>query len=160
MQTLVASCQMLGELPKFPFWKMIAKIIVLLFIALIESHLDDTAKEAEFHIDGYSHITSNRIAHPKGWVILYLRNNFTYKILKSESDKMCSFLAIHINELNLAIMLVHRPPPHFTTDGLYEGQPLEHSFQNIVLNNISSVIEGLGTPEPDIILLAISISLK
>ena len=51
-------------------------------MALTESHLDDTAKEAEYHIDGYSHIISNRLARPKGGVILYLRNNFTYKVLK------------------------------------------------------------------------------
>ena len=66
---------------------------------------------------------------------------------------MCSFLAIFINELNLAILLAYRPPPHYTPDNLYHGQPLELSFQNIVLNNIVSVINDLGTPEPDIILL-------
>ena len=122
-------------------------------MALTESHLDDTAKEAEYHIDGYSHIISNRLARPKGGVILYLRNNFTYKVLKSESDNMCSFLAIHINELNLTVMLVYRPPPHFSPDNLFHGQPLEQSFRNIVLNNILSVINDLGTPEPDIILM-------
>ena len=66
---------------------------------------------------------------------------------------MCSFLAIHIIELNLAIMLAYRPPPHYTPDNLYHGQPLEYSFRNIILNNISFVINTLGPPEPDLILL-------
>ena len=66
---------------------------------------------------------------------------------------MCSFLAIYINELNLIIMLAYRPPPHYTPDNLYHGPPLEHSFRNIILENITAAINTLGTPEPDMLLL-------
>ena len=50
-------------------------------------------------------------------------------------------------------MLVYRPPPHYTPDNLFHGEPLEQSFKNVVLDNIDSVINDLGTPEPDIVLL-------
>ena len=137
----------------FPILKEDCKNENYLFVALTESHLDNTAKEAEYHIEGYSQITSNRINCQKGGVILYLKNNFTYKVIKIASDQMCSFLAIYVNELNLAIMLAYRPPPHFTPDHIFEGQALEQSFRNIVLDNVSSAINTLGTPEPDILLL-------
>ena len=115
--------------------------------------MDDTAKDAEYHIEGYSRITSNRLNRQKGGVILYLKNNFTYKVIKTASDHMCSFLAVHVNELNLTIMLVYRPPPHYTPDHLYENQALEQSFRNIILDNVTSAINSLGTPEPDMLLL-------
>ena len=142
-----------GRISKIPILKEDCKNSNFLFVALTESHLDDTAKEAEYHIEGYSHIMSNRINRQKGGVILFLRNTFSYKVITAASDHMCSLLAIHVNELNLIIMLVYRPPPHYTPDNLYHGPPLEQSFQNIVLNNISSVINTLGSPEPDMILL-------
>ena len=50
-------------------------------------------------------------------------------------------------------MLAYRPPPHYTTDNQYHGQPLEESFRNIILNNISSTIHTFSTPEPDVLLL-------
>ena len=66
---------------------------------------------------------------------------------------MCSFLAIHVNELNLAILLAYRPPPHYSPDNLYHGTPLERSFNNIILDNITKAIQSLGSPAPDILLL-------
>ena len=66
---------------------------------------------------------------------------------------MCSFLAIHISEINLVIFLAYRPPPHYTPDNLFHGRPLEQSFKNIILDNISSVINDFGSPEPDFILM-------
>ena len=66
---------------------------------------------------------------------------------------MCSFLAIHVNELNLAIMLAYRPPPHYTPNNSYHGLPLERSFNNIIIDNVASAINTLGSPEPDMLLL-------
>ena len=96
---------------------------------------------------------SNRINCQKGGVLLYIKNNFSFRVITETSDNMCSFLAVHVNELNLILMLAYRPPPHYTPDNLYNGQPLEQSFQNIILNNISTLMNTLATPEPDIILL-------
>ena len=142
-----------GRVTKIPILQEDCKSENYLFIALTESHLDDTAKDAEYHIEGYSKIMSNRLNRQKGGVILYLKNNFTYKVINIASDRMCSFLTIYVNELNLAIMLAYRPPPHYTPDNLYHGQPLEQSFQNIILNNLAEAINTFGTPEPDILLL-------
>lgn len=142
-----------GRITKIPILKEDCINGNFLFLALTESHLDDTAKEAEYHIEGYSHITSNRVNRQKGGVILYLRNTFSYRVIRAASDHMCSFVAVYVNELNLAIMLAYRPPPHYTPDNLYHGQPLEQSFNDIILSNISTVINNLGSPEPDMIIL-------
>ena len=65
---------------------------------------------------------------------------------------MCSFLAIFINEIKLALFLVYRPPPDYTSGNLYHGPHLEHSFNDIVINKINNTIANLNTPVPDIIL--------
>ena len=123
-----------------------------IFLALSESHLNDTSKECEYRIEGYSHILSNRINRERGGVIIYLHNKFTFKILAQSSDNICSFLAIFINELRLAVLLAYRPPPNYDSN-LYHGPPLERSFQNIIIDNINSTILDLGNPTPDILLL-------
>ena len=64
---------------------------------------------------------------------------------------MCSFLAVHINEINLAFFLAYRPPPKYDSDR-FRGPHLESSFNKIIIKNIESTIIKLGTPPPDIIL--------
>ena len=64
---------------------------------------------------------------------------------------MCSFLAIHINELKLVFLLAYRPPPNFSDNRFY-GQRLEASFNNIVIKNAAETISNFGEPHPDVIL--------
>ena len=142
-----------GRVAKLPILKNDAKENNYLFMAFTESHLDDTSKEAEYHIEGYSHIVCNRIDREKGGVILYLRKDFTYKTLTSQSDDMCSFLALTINELNLTVMLTYRPPSRYDTSNRYNGERLETSFNQIVLQNIEKVMGLLGTPSPNILVM-------
>ena len=81
------------------------------FLGFAETCLKNCIKEAEIEIKGYSHVTSNRINRDGGGVIVYVRNDLTYQTLISTSDEMCSMVSIHINELNLIVFMVYRPPP-------------------------------------------------
>ena len=115
-----------------------------------ETHLTDDIIEAEFNITGYSHETSNRVGREGGGVIIYINNDLTYKTLISESDEMCSIVAVYINELNLIVFMVYRPPPNYES-GHY-GEILEKSFKTIVIENFNKVIHQYKAPVPDIIL--------
>ena len=120
------------------------------FLAFTESHLNDSSKEAEYHIPNYTHITCNRKGRSKGGVIIYLHNHLTYVLLEKAADEMCSLLAVHIREINLVLFLAYRPPPDY--DGQYHGRLLEGSFNSVIISNISKVLSNLPLPLPDIIL--------
>ena len=120
------------------------------FLAFAETNLNESIKDAEFEIEGYSHATSHRMKRVGGGVIIYVRNDLTYKILASESDEMCSIVAVYINELNLTVFMAYRPPPN--SKNQYHGEILEESFKNIIIKNIKRVMSEFNTPMPDIIL--------
>ena len=63
---------------------------------------------------------------------------------------MCSMVAIYVNELNLIIFMVYRPPPNHKNH--FHWEVLVKSFKEIVLDNIYKVIGGYNTPVLDIIL--------
>merc|ERR1712002_1163174 len=85
---------------------------------------------------------SHRIRRDGG-VIIYIRKDVSYKILSTVSDAMCSMVAVHLTDLNLIVFMVYRPPPSYKSK--YQGEVLEKSFKNIVINNIYSEIM---TPPP------------
>ena len=120
------------------------------FLGFAETCLKNCIKEAEIEIKGYSHETSNRINRDGGGVIVYVRNDLTYQTLISTSDEMCSMVSIHINELNLIVFMVYRPPPN--NKNQYHGETLIRSFDEIVIKNIHKVMNGYKSPTPDIIL--------
>ena len=141
-----------GRIAKIPILTEDCRNNNFIFLAFSESHLNDTSKECEYHIEGYSHIVCNRNNRERGGVIIYLHKKFTFSILSRSSDNICSFLAIFINELQLAVLLAYRPPPNYDSN-LYHGAPLERSFQNIIVDNINRTILDLGNPTPDIVLM-------
>ena len=96
------------------------------FLGFAETCLKNCIKEAEIEIKGYSHVTSNRINRDGGGVIVYVRNDLTYQTLISTSDEMCSMVSIHINELNLIVFRIYRPPPN--NKNQYHGEILIRSF--------------------------------
>ena len=142
-----------GRVAKIPMLEEESKQENYLFMALTETFFDETAKESEYRIEGYSHILCNRINRPRGGVIIYLRNDLTYKVVANMSDNMCSLLAITINELSLTTILVYRPPIRHDPKNRYDGPQLEQSFNDIVINNIKSIIQNLGSPVPNILLM-------
>ena len=79
------------------------------FLAFAETWLKDHMKEAEYEIEGYSYVASHR-KNREGGVIIYIDNDVTYKFLISNSDEMCSIVAIYLEELNLIVFMVYRPP--------------------------------------------------
>ena len=119
------------------------------FLAFAETWLNDKIKEAEYEIEGYSYVASHRKDREGGGVIIYIDNGATYKPLVSVSDGMCSVVAVHLEELNLIVFMVYRPP---NSKDIYHGDKLERSFDDIVLSNINKVISKFQAPTPDIIL--------
>ena len=120
------------------------------FLAFAETYLKESVKEAEYEIEGYAHATSHRIKRIGGGVIIYVRNDLMYDTLVSESDEMCSLVAIYINDLNLILFMAYRPPPNHKNH--YHGEILEYSFKNIIIDNIKKVMMKYNTPTPDVIL--------
>ena len=120
------------------------------FLAFAETNLNESIKEAEFQLDGYSHETSHRKNRDGGGVIIYTNNNLTYQTLVTASDEICSIVGIYINELRLIVFMVYRPPPNYMNK--YHGEILEKSFESIVISNIYNVINEYKSQIPDIIL--------
>merc|ERR1712105_105943 len=71
------------------------------------------------------------------------------KPLVSVGDEMCSFVAVHLEDLNLILFMEYRPPPN--SKDIYHGDKLERSFDDIVLSNINKVISKFQAPTPDIL---------
>ena len=143
------------EIEKIKFLREMCKEERPYFLAFAETWLNDKMKEAEYEIEGYSYVASHRNEREGGGVIIYIDNGATYKPLISVSDKMCSIVAIHLEELNLIVFMVYRPPPNKgkgENKDIYHGDMLERSFYDIVLSNISKVISKFQAPTPDIIL--------
>ena len=80
------------------------------FLAFAETWLNDNMKEAEYEIEGYSYLASHRKDREGRGVIIYIDKDATYKSLISISDEMCSIVAIYLDELNLIVFMVYRPP--------------------------------------------------
>ena len=119
------------------------------FLAFAETCLKDNMKEAEYEIEGYSYVASHR-KDRGGGVIIYIDEDASYKSLISISDEMCSLVAIYLEELNLIVFMVYRPPPNNIS--IYRGDKLVRSFNDIVISNINKVIGKFQAPTPDIIL--------
>merc|ERR1711888_460097 len=125
------------------------------FLAFAETWLKDKIKEAEYEIEGYSHVASHRKVREGGGVIIYIEDGATYRLLASVSDEMCSFVAVHLEEPNLIVFMVYRPPPN--NSSIYCGDKLVRSFNDIVISNINKVIGKFQTPTPDIILTGVGV---
>ena len=121
-----------------------------LFLAFCETGLTKHILEAEFSIDGYTHVASHRVNRRGGGVIIYIRQDVPYKILTTVSDEMCSMVAVHLEKLNAIVFMVYRPPVSYK--GKYHGEFLEKSFKDIVIKNIYNEMNKFKAPTPDIIL--------
>ena len=120
------------------------------FLAFAETWLKENIKEAEYDIERYSHVASHRKNREGGGVIIYIDNDATYKPLISISNEMCSIVAIYLEELNLIVFMIYRPPPN--NNSTYQGEKLEKTFNDIVTSNINKVIGKFHAPTPDILL--------
>ena len=142
---------MTGRVAKLPIIQNDCNSENPFLLAFTETHLNDTCKESEFSIPSYSNFMSHRRNRTGGGVIIYLKNNLTGTVVCEDSDEMCSFLAVHINELNLVFLLAYRPPPNPDTER-FRDKYLELSFDRIVIKNINSTLKNLDNPKLDIII--------
>ena len=99
------------EIEKIKFLRDMCKEEKPYFLAFAETCLKDNMKGAEYEIDGYSYVASHRKDRGGGGVIIYIDEDASYKSLISVSDEMCSVVAIYLEELNLIVFMVYRPPP-------------------------------------------------
>ena len=75
-----------------------------------ESHLKDRIDDNEISINGYVSVRSDRKIREGGGVITYVKDHLTVSCELSESDAMNDLLCIYINEINMAIVTIYRPP--------------------------------------------------
>ena len=61
---------------------------------------------------------------------------------------MCSIVAVYINELNLIVFMIYKPPPVYDT--IYYGEVLEKSFIAVVIDDIYKLMNDYKSPVPDI----------
>ncbi len=111
------------------------------FIALTETHLQPDILDSEIKIEGFTPYRSDRTERSHGGVILYIHNSLPCIILRSHTNYFCNVVISRISSLNLAIVVVYRPP----------NCP-KQAFRDI-LDQIEDTIEHMGTPTPDIMLL-------
>ena len=135
---------------KLPFIRETCILEKPYFLAFAESRLNENIKEAEFNIQEYSYCASHRQNRKGGGVIMYINNKLTYRTLITASDAMCSMVAVYINELNLIVAMVYRPPPDHGTQ--YNGELLEKSFRKIVIDNMYEMMNDYKSPVPDIVI--------
>ena len=138
------------EIEKIKFLRDMCKEEKPYFLVFAETWLKDKIKEAEYEIEGYSHVASHRKDREGGGVIIYIEDGATYRLLASVSDEMCSVVAVHLEEPNLIVFMVYRPSPN--NSSIYCGDKLVRSFNDIVISNINKVIGEFQSPTPDIIL--------
>ena len=98
------------EIEKIKFLREMCKEERPYFLAFAETWLNDKMKEAEYEIEGYSYVASHRKDRDGGGVIIYIDGDATYRPLVSASDEMCSIVAVYLEELNLIVFMVYRPP--------------------------------------------------
>ena len=103
--------KIIKEIEKIKFLREMCKEEKPYFLAFAETWLKDKIKEAEYEIEGYSHVASHRKDREGGGVIIYIEDGATYRLLASVSDEMCSVVAVHLEEPNLIVFMVYRPPP-------------------------------------------------
>ena len=103
------------EIEKIKFLRDMCKDEKPYFLAFAETWLEENMKKVEYEIEGYSHVASHRKNREGGGVIIYIDEDASYKSLISISDEMCSIVAIYLEELNLIVFMVYRPPQTITS---------------------------------------------
>ena len=95
---------------KLEYINLTAKENNAIMIALTESHLKDRGNDHEIHIDGFSLIRSDRSVREGGGIVSYVKDNLTISDEYNDSDSMNELLCIYINEINIALITLYRPP--------------------------------------------------
>ncbi len=79
-------------------------------IALTETHLDPNTLNAEIQMKGYTPFRSERPDRTHGGVIIYIDNNQPHSEITTYSDNHCSLCVVKLENQNLILATVYRPP--------------------------------------------------
>ena len=95
---------------KIEYISLTAKENNAIMIALTETHLKDRISDYEINIDGFSSIRSDRSVREGGGIVTYMKDHLTVSDDYSDSDSMNNLLCIYINEINVVLITLYRPP--------------------------------------------------
>ena len=83
---------------------------IIPFLAMTETHTDDTIYDAEINIKNYDIIRSDRIERKQGGVALYVHHTIIVDEIDKFSDKYTEAIMIHVKQAKLVIIVVYRAP--------------------------------------------------
>ena len=78
--------------------------------SLTESHLHEGILDSEINIKGWTNVRSDRRNRSGGGVIIYVKEKYTISCEDCYSNLVCESICLYINELNIGIITVYRPP--------------------------------------------------
>ena len=107
-------------------------------ITLTESHLNSDISDCEINMNGWSIHRSDRVGRKGGGVITLIHEDLIVSEDKSYSDSTSESLMLYINDLNMGLITVYRPPNCDTA-----------SFGNN-LKNINKWMEAIQKNHPSV----------
>ena len=79
-------------------------------IAVTETHLNNNVDDFEIHIPGWTVFRCDRDMRSGGGVLTYVKESLTVSNEFKGSDSVTEFLCLYINDLNLSVINIYRPP--------------------------------------------------
>ena len=80
------------------------------FFALTETHLKSHHYDAEVMVDGYKIVRADRSLRRQGGSAIYIHQDLTITDTVSHSNSFCETAAAFIQEMNLVVVAIYRPP--------------------------------------------------
>ena len=98
-------------------------------------------------MEGFNIVRCDRNERTGGGVCLYLKQSVSHKTLLSYCNSSCEVLIVKISEPEVILVMMYRPPNAST------------SAFNDIIKQSENTIRDLDSPLPEIVIMAISISL-
>nr|XP_053651724.1 uncharacterized protein LOC128701829 [Cherax quadricarinatus] len=125
---------------KIPFIRGLLAEAKAMFAAFTETHIKDHL-DNEVWIPGYNLYRCDRVNRQKGGVGLYIAESLVCTELLNASNDVVEVLAVKVENQNLVIVVVYKPP-----------DATSQQFQEQLLKN-DHCLENLPAPAPNILLL-------
>ena len=136
--------------------------------ALTETWLEDSHKEAELHIPGYTLFRQDRKGRTKskttrssGGVAIYVRDDYAIssEICFEFSNGVIESLGVTLRSLNLVIVVTYRSPDSKPNNKDFTHKPERKWYRSTskeftgYLNQLNKCLKSLPSPTPDILLM-------
>ena len=95
---------------KIEYMTDISKENNAVIISLTESHLHEGILDSEINIKDWTNVRSDRRNRSGGGVIVYVKDKYTISCEDCYSNSVCESICLYINELNIGIITIYRPP--------------------------------------------------